>query len=445
VNTTELAERLRCATDGLAPPPGFAETVLHGGRRRRARRRLTVAASVLAVVAVAGAATVVTLREDTPAPVADARLAEPTKGTLAGDQAFLDQAREAWAAGLPYGLEASKGYYDDVRGESHVYWAGDTPAGRAAVVLQQMYVHPTAEVLEAGLRTAEGLVAIDPVDGTLKLVSTRVIGRDEPGQADYYLFGPDDRTLLIVDEGAPLYWAMDGAFVQGDDGNQKFQYDWQRVEPEGGVVTVTVPDDAKARSAIASQGEDPPGPVAMGNSTYYQIPASVYLTLRLDDPTVRMRSSLLRWGGAMWEVGESLGQTQDTLDAKWGYQRHFFYQPDRAVSPWTIVVGLPGGRMIILKEQQYFMAEPRLVARTAPNATTETMDLIDGGVVDRDAVLPVRFQIPDGGGWIVADKGKDISYRTSPEAPWQKAGRDAALLPDGVTEVLTGDHYVRLQ
>ena len=436
MNTTELTERLRGATDGLAPPPGFAETVLHGGRRRRARRRLTVAASVLAVVAVAGAATVVTLREDDRAPVADARLNEPTIGTLAGDQAFLGEVVAEWRKGLPYAFEASRGYYDDIRGEPHVYWAGDTPAGRAAIVLQQVYVHPTAEVTEKGLRTAEGLVATDPADDTLKLVSTRVIGQAPPRLADYFQFGPGDRTLVAIDEGEPLYYAS----RRTENGSVSL-VNPRRLEPDGGVAFMTIPDEPW--TAVVYEGSHPIAPKEVAGE-FGQIPASYYLYTRLADPSSRPGTDLLRWDDTVWQLGTRFDMEPGQFDAKWGGYS-YIYLADIAVSPWTIVAGLPGGRMIILKERQYRTAEPRLIAKTAPNATTETMDLIDGGVVDRDAVLPVRFQIPDGGGWIVADKGKEISYRTSPEAPWQKAGRDAALLPDGVTEVLAGDHYVRLQ
>lgn len=445
MNTTELTEHLRGATAALEPPPGFAADVLRGGRRRRTRRRLTVAASVLAVVAVAGTATVVTLREDAAAPVADARLTAPTTGDLAGDQAFLDEAREAWHDGLPYAPEAARGYYDDKRGEPHVFWAGDTPAGHAAIVLQQMYVHPTGEVPENGLRTAEGLVAIDPVDGRLKLVGTRLIGWDEPGRADYYRFGPEDRTLLIVDHGQPVHYSIDTALVDREDGGRGIRYDWERAEPDGDVAIVTIPADRDPRSVVAFQGDDPPELLPVENVTYERMSASTYLSLRLADPAHRMRSSLLRWGDSLWEVGEPLGLQKGVVDVKWGAYRYAPGEPDVAVGAWTIVAGLPDGRIVILKERQRGGAEPRLVARVAPSPVTETMTLVDGGTVDSDAVLPVRFHVPDGGGWIVADKGKELSYRTSPDAPWQKAGRDAALLPDNVTEVVSGDHYVRLR
>lgn len=444
MNTTELTEHLRAATNELAPPPGFPDAVLRGGRRRRARRRLAVAATAVVVAALAAGTTVVTLREDAPVPVADARLTTPTKGGLAGDQGFLDQARAAWVDGLRYAPEARHGYYDDARGEPHVYWAGETPAGRAAVVLQQFSVHPTGEVVENGLYAAEGLVAVDPQDGDMKLVDTRVIGSARPGQADYYKFGPEDRTMLIVDYGEPLHYSFETAVVDRQDGGRDLRYDWQRAEPRDGVAIVTIPDDWEPEVTMAAQGDDPPTHLPAGDLTYYRKTASDFLALRLDDPSYRVRSSLLRWGDAMFEVGEPLGLTPSSADAGWGWYRYFPGEPDVTVSPWTIVAGLPDGRLVFLKERQRTGAKPRLVARVAASAMAESTELVDGGVVDSDAVLPVRFPVP-GGGWIVADKGKELSYRTAPDAPWQKAGRDAALLPVGVTEVLADHLYVRLQ
>jgi hypothetical protein len=133
------------------------------------------------------------------------------------------------------------------------------------------------------------------------------------------------------------------------------------------------------------------------------------------------------------------------LNAKWGTYAPLPGEQDVLVSRWTITAGLPDGRVVILKERQKGTGEPRLIGRIGPNVAASTLNLVDGGVVDRDAILPVRFHVPDGGGWIVAHKGVRLSYRTSPDEPWQDAGRDAALLPDDTTDVLAGDHFVRLR
>ena len=442
MNTTELTERLREATDGLDVRPDFAEAVLRGGRRRRTRRRLTVAASVVAAVAVATSATVVSLRNEQAVPVADARLAQPTKGDLAGDQAFLGEAVKAWREGLPSAPEAKDRYYDDPRGEPHVYWAGDTPAGRAAIVLQPVYVHPNSQVTEEGLRTAEGLVAVDPTDGRLKLVNTRMIGVDGPGQAAYFLFGPDDRTILVVDRGEPLHYDLSPTY---DKAARVLRLDWQRVEPVDGVAILTGPADRNAQAPLVYEGDDPPEQLAVTHLPVYPTIASIWLRLRLPDPTFRVESTLLPWGRTVWKLGERLTMTDTELEGIWGYYRFYPTAHDSVVSLWTIAVGLPDGRVIVLKESQEGAAKPRLIAKVAAEGEATEPVRFDGGRVDRDAILPIRFRIPDDGGWVVADKGKELSYRTSPDEEWQPVGRDVALLPPNATEVLVGDHFVRLE
>ena len=442
MNTAELTEHLRSATAGLDVPPAFSDAVLRGGRRRRTRRRLTVAACVVTAVAVATGATVVTLRDDPAVPVADARLTQPTKGDLASDQAFLDEAVNAWREGLPIAPEARDRYYDDLRGEPHVYWAGNTPAGRAAIVLQPVYVHPNSQVTEKGPRTAEGLVAIDPGDGELKLVNTRVIGAERPGQAVYYRFGPDDGTMLIVDRGRPLHYDVAPVYLKDV---QAMRFDWQHAEPEGGVALVTTPARRNQVSPMAYEGSDPPEQMPVEEMPVVPTTASFWLHLRLPDPSVRLRSSVLDWGDVMWQVGEPLGMSKQRVNVMWGYFHYYPTRYDAITSLWTIAARLPDGRVVILKERQDGTAKPRLVAEVAANVNTTNMVRVDGGPVDADAVLPVRFRIPDDGGWIVADKGKALSYRTSPDEEWRSVGRDAALLPANATEVLVGDHYVRLE
>ena len=442
MNTTELTEHLRSATAELDVPPAFADTVLRGGRRRRARRRLTVATCVAAAVAVATGATVVTLRDDPAVPVADARLTQPTKGDLAGAQAFLDDVRRVWDRDLPSAPEARDRYYDDVRGEPHVFWAGNTPAGRAAIVLQQVYVHPNSQVTVKGLRTAEGLVAVDPGDGRFKLVNTRLIGVDAvPGQADYYRFGPDDRTMLVVDRGRPLHYDLAPEYAEDV---QEIRFEWRRAEPDGGVALLTAPLRRGQVAAMVYEGNDPPERLPVAEMPVVPMPASSWLHLRLPDPSYRVRSDVLDWGAVMWRVGEPLEKSAADIDDTWGYYRFYPSSHDVVTSLWTIAAQLPDSRVVILKETQNGSARPRLVAEVAANADTSDTIRVDGGQVDKDAVLPVRFRIPDGGGWIVADKGKELSYRTAPDAPWQKAGRDAALLPANATEVLVGEHFVRL-
>lgn len=455
MNTEELSEHLHHATETLEPPPGFADTVLRGGRRRRGRRRTVVAASVVAVAAVATSATVVALR-DVPQQVqtADVRLTQPTRGDLAGDQAFLDQALNIWRRDLTYANEASFGYYDDRRGEPRVLWAGSTPAGRAAVVVQQIYVHERtqAQPKDRGLQVAEGLVAIDPADGKLKLVDTASIGRQESIGADYYKFGPGDRTLLIVDYGKPLHYS----FTVVREGETSIRT-WQQAQPRDGAALVHVPEGNDPAATAVYQGDNPPrvmspdmvvigqdDPLPSAPGVTPRSTASDYLANRLTDPDYRRPEvKLLKWGNSTWEFGNPPRMYDVERDSIWGL--HLSAPDWSQQSEWDVTAALPDGRLVILKETQAADSDtPRLTVMVSSDYNSTEVDMVDGGPVDAESVLPVRFRIPDGGGWIVADKGKALSYRTSSGGEWQDAGRDAALLPDNATEVKVDGQVVTL-
>jgi hypothetical protein len=440
VNTTELGAHLRDVTDGLELPQDFTRQVLNGGRRRRRPRGIAVATSAAAVIALGAGSAVVVLHD---APSTN-QVAEPTKGNLAGDHAFLDQARAAWRTGLSFAPDAASRFYDDRRGDPRVLWAGDTPAGRAAIVAQQVNVSEDIPAdVPVGLQDVEGLFAIDPTDGKLKLVDVAGIGETQRGLADLYKFGPDDRTMLIVDRGKPLAYAY--GYVQGEG---KFKYEWHPVEPRDGVAIVRIPEGSDPRETVGFEGANPPA--VLGDEyiqPFYRWTSSMYMGARLTDPTYRVpKLDLLPWK-KIWELGTPLEENSPTqLDAIWGLYITGVEGGinDYHVSDWTITVGLPDKRIVILKEDKRGTETPRLTALVAKNVNLDTHDMIDGGAVDRDAVLPVRFRIPDGGGWIVAHRGTNLSYRTTPDGQWQDTGDDAALLPDNATQVKVGDQVVTL-
>lgn len=453
MNPNELSTLMRGATNDLEPTPDFARQVLLGSRRRRTRRRLTMAASAAVVAAIAAVTSVVVLDDNTPH-VADARLTAPTKGDLAGDQTFLGEATSAWRNGLSIAPEAALGVYDDRRGDPHVYWAGNTPAGRAAIVLQEVYVHDEAQVpdSETGRRTAEGLIAVDPRDGKLKLVGTRVVGEEQLGRADYYKFGPDDRTLLIVDEGKPLYYTYRFAYELSEYGVvESSTLEWHRAEPRDGVALVRIPENVNGIVTVAYQGNHPPAKVdwaAIPHDFYVRrmAMASRYLARRIPSPD--FRTSFLPWKQT-WEVGAPLGLSPAERDRLRGRDDNLLLGGPDYVSAWVVFARLDDGRTVALQETQNRTGMPELtVLVIRPPDNTTTMDNIGSvgsvGAADQGAVLPVRFRIPSGGGWIVADKGKQLSYRTAPDGDWQDAGRDAALLPDNATEVKVDGETVAL-
>src|SRR6266498_2991349 len=204
MDTAELTRALHEATVDLAVRPGFTGAVVRGGRRQQTRRRLTIATGITAVTALAGASTYASWPNPSPSneiQTGDPRLAQPTHGDLAADHDFVHSAARLWRDGLASSWDASRGIFDDLRGAPHVYWAGNTPAGPAAIVLQQAYFHPHGDLSPSDfnrLATVSGLIAKRPDDGPLRLVATHYDSVKDHS-AGAYLFGPGDRTLLVVD------------------------------------------------------------------------------------------------------------------------------------------------------------------------------------------------------------------------------------------------------
>lgn len=447
MNTTDLGELLRGATAGVEPSEGFTEQVLQGGRRRRFRRRIAMAASAVVVAAVAVAGTTVGWNDAAPS-VGEQRLNTPTKGDLADDQAFLDGVTRVWQSELSLAAENRYRVYDDLRGEPHVVWAGNTPAGPAAIVIQQTQIHEDywVQAKWSGEYLAEGLVAIDPEDGKLKLLGTRSPFQDgEP--LSYYVFGPDDRTMLIVDMGKPLYYSTNPRVKT--DGDDPYRPEWHRVSAHDGVAIVAIPEpsgDWGTHRLLAYHGDHPPS-VVDGDTKEIAYPETSWGYLhgritKVPDDQLPF-PNFFRWEDT-WTFGTPAGGVNAN-----GVQ---FAVDDRIHSQWQVTVWLPD-RVVVVKETMIDREPSRFdgngsvltvaISTIEPDAVGN-VPVVDVERVDHDAVLPIKYRIPDGGGWVVAKKGQSLSYRTAPDGQWQDAGKDAALLPDNAVEVKVGEDVVRL-
>ncbi|MEH1124385.1 hypothetical protein [Micromonospora sp. CPCC 206061] len=437
MNTTERVNRAMWdATDRLRLAPDFADRVVRGGRRRVRRARVQGVALAVAVAMAGGGATVA-WRDATagPAVVADYRLLQPTGGDLAGDARVIEQVVRAWRDGLRHS-ESGDGAVAALRGEPHVYWAGTTKGGPAAVVVQ------------AGARrdrvAMAGLVATDPVSKEFRLVGEESVAH---GVSWVYAFGPEDRTLLAVDPGVPLYISM--APVTGPDG--KVSRDWRRMSTMDGVALAEVPAGGDPRDVRvlarqappAARERDPAGlhPVREASQYVEQAvarggPVPAYLPI---NPT-RADSAGLSWENRSVDGPTRVGRpTQVTDDGgillravgESGYVDPLI--EIHGSGRWEVVAGLPDGRTALLSEI-FGASDPALVFAVLLDATGAVDAVIPGGAADRDAPVPVRVRLPDGQGWIVAAYGSSLAYRTAGGA-WVEVGQDAALLPDTAAEV----------
>lgn len=428
VDTEELSTVLRGATDGLEPRAGFTNAVLRGGRRRQLRHRIAVATSAAAAIAVATGGTYAVLNDNgtEQSQVAAGWLNEPTKGELAGDREFLDSAIAAWEAGKSRSPNAIAGIFDDLRSAPHVYWAGNTAAGRTAVVMQQAYLHPHENLPATAantLQTLVGLVTTD--DGQFKLVTDQFQWKSSDPAPGYFQFGLSDRTLLIVDRGTPL---------MVNTGKDKSV--WEPMPIKDGVAIKQFEEDRAPFPATVVSGADPDADSAV------QFPfllASMYLS------AVESGGTGLPRPPEELRVGQSGGPEFETADVFFN-EVSVKLNDGNAVanypSNWLIRAGLDDGRVAVVGHNQTGGTPSRIYA-VLVNQDMSTQ-VLEGEVVGKSAVLPVKFRLPDAQGWVVFANGAELSYRTSQDGQWQDAGVGGALIPDNAVQVRVDGQVVDL-
>jgi hypothetical protein len=433
MDTSELTRALRAATDDLEPPTGFAEAVLRGGRRRRTRLRLGIATGTAVAVAVVAAGGLALAHDPTATLTGNPLVDAPTSGNLAGDTQFRTDAIAAWEAGKKVSPNADRGIFDDVRTEPSVYWAGDTPSGRAAVVVQEAQLHPHDDLGSEDAdqtRTLVGLVATDPADGRFKLVNDQY-----DADAGRFLFGDGDRTVLILDRGVPLFVSHDASVENG-----QIRANWQRLALDGGVAVEQLPRGTSPTQVVAVAADHPPANYADAKGRLDLEPSSWYLD---QEATQSPDSTGLDWHGMSWTVGSDGGPQVDAAAV-------FFDEVSLPLSngsavgnytsTWYIRAGLADGRVAVLGNNQTGGSPSRLYAVLVDAGGARSV--VPGDEVDAKAVLPVRFRLPDEQGWVVAAKDQPLSYRLNDA--WIGAGTGAALIPDMATQVLVGDKVVDL-
>lgn len=430
MNTDELVSEMREATVDLQPRTGFTEAVVRGGARRRVRHRMQVTTQVAVACALVGATTYVIWPEAGPVQETQAAspLTRPANGDLADDRDFLDQVTRTWHADLPTFVAKPA----PVASRPHVWWAGSTPAGKAAVVLEEIDRENRKDLYV-------GLVGTDPVDGQFHMLAyvpamTGPNGEIAPPKG--FLFGPDDRTVLIITN--EKTFVSTGLNV-GPDG--KLSRDWSAFTPRDGAVAATLdfPAGWEPRDVGAYNG----GP---GDHLVTITPGYVELWVASErraialgqDPHRGKQPYGLDWAPAtplIWRVGNEAAQPPADVTTRFketlvngGYAADSL----QFSNGFYIVAGLPDGRVAIVSHElnrpnhQYMYGV--LVSDDKPD------QVVFGGELDGGVPLPVRVHLPDGQGWAVADKGAALSYDTG-DGRWIGVGRDAALIPENAARV----------
>ncbi|MGO1051805.1 ubiquinol-cytochrome c reductase iron-sulfur subunit N-terminal domain-containing protein [Crossiella sp. CA198] len=430
MHTDELKEALTKVASTVDTLPGFTERVVLGGRRRR-RRRLLVLATALSTVAALGfgALAWTFLNQFRPDQLtADARFGQNALGPRAGDDPLRREALAVfardWAKSLP-----QPGPAVILHGQPHVYWAGETAAGPAVVLLQRVG-------RSSGESTMPALVGRAPGETALRLLAVD-LPAEAGALAGAFLFGQEDRTLLTLTQPGEVRWSP-GLRVAVDG---KVTRDFQRLDFVDGVALAQVPPEIHpATSVITTVGQ-----------AAQVTPLRPRLASAYPRELARLTGSADRENDA--DPGTGTGIRQDGVLARRLIAAPTIRPPDEIrvagaealgsqgyLDPfrskrtrfWDLLAGLPDSRSVYLTEVSE--GGPTRLYSVLLNARAQTEQVIYGGPGEPSA-LPVRVRLPGEDGWVVAGQDVRLSWRTGPSAAWQEAGQDAALLPATATEV----------
>ncbi|PZG15864.1 hypothetical protein C1I95_18745 [Micromonospora craterilacus] len=426
ISDNQLRDVLHRATEHLSGPPGLLDEVRRGGRRRLARRRVVLAAVFAAVVAVPLGAAFQLSSGGRTNEVASPLLDGPTRGDLAGDEAYLRQVREAWQRHLRRGEETR------LRGEPHIVWAGSTPAGPAAYLAQETETNPV--VSSAGPDRVVAVAAfVEPTADGPRIKTVEMVteaGPDSNSQATF--LGPRRDVLLVLDTGRPVEFSPEMRYAP--DG--KIDRTYQRVTFEDGAAVLSVPpQQTKITVALSTT------PVSQENVVHIDGAQKVLFADGDSPPEPQRLSRTLpgaeeAWGGDPSDPdygtdrpGHEVGAGPEALAAyidPAGVHTH-------DGSPRLSIYGAtPDGRRLLLETLQYDDDPARVIALLARD--NAPFQAVASAFADWGTPLPIRLRLPDNQGVLVAAEGAALSYRSG-AGPWHDAGRNAALVPASTTEV----------
>lgn len=419
--------------------PDLTGAVKRGAARRRRQRRLTlVAAPILTVAVVAAAVAVVPRLTYSPQDLAAATaslpaadrdlLTRPTGGDLAADTAYLDAVEKAWARSHGSSANEDRGIFDHMLGSPHVVWAGTTKAGRAAVVVQlsDLRKHDNVQLTREGVAVLWGFVGPGK-NGAPTVVAD---GYPVPGAPDLEAAWIDAgrTTVLAIDKGnadEEVSWGL--TFTR----TEKVGRRWSPVRWDDGAAVLTAPAGTPPAAArLRFRGGD----AEVGNAS--------------DDPTAdNLNHADLR---QQWQVAENFGLFPVGTDParSWngslpdGYGAEHAFTDDLTGwyptnwpdvqqignSLWYAVGTTADGRRLVAGELMLDNYPSRVYAALRRPGKPP---VIVSGPTYRDQAVPIRLELPDRQGRLVAAKGKTFTWT---EDGVRHTTTDAALLPAGSTD-----------
>jgi hypothetical protein len=418
VNTDESDVRtlLHQTAEEVTSPPDFLAGVLRVGRRRLARRRLLTGAC-LTVVAAATTGAALRARSGSggePIDAASPLFESPTRGDLAGDESYLDNVLRAWRAHM-------RDNKMSVRGEPHVVWAGATPAGPAAFVVQRINDSVRGPKRWVAMRAFVRPTARGPQVMRLEGMDER----EEPdvGYAEAALMGADRDLLVVLDTGRPVEYSTRLRYAA--DG--KVQRTFRPVVFDDGAAVLPVPAQRTKITVALRRIATPTRGVVIVNFHEVLFPDG---RGRPQPPEYQhlLPGAELVWGRDPQTTALTSVTEAGALAA---YVDHGGSHAHGGSPLLTLYAATPDGRRLYMTTMQYDDDPSRVIALLARGDAP--FAVVASAFVDWAEPLPVRLPLPDGQGTLVAAEGAALSYRSG--AGWRDAGRDAALIPAGATVV----------
>ncbi|TWP53446.1 hypothetical protein FKR81_05690 [Lentzea tibetensis] len=374
----QLKDAFEAVTENVDVRPGFLGDVMTGARRRRTRK-LVITTAVVALIAGGVAGVVLTRAGTSEVSTTDERFALPTRGELASDQQFLDGARASWRTQTPSAMSQRVDSPEDA--PTHVLWAGNTPAGKTAVVLQ-------AQHADKSWATSVGLVVND------QLISFESQTAENP-QHGVFQFGPKDSVFLVLERSVPVQHSMRA--TRGQDG--ALSREWRPLTMTDGVAVVTAEQGDKPLFVLA---QTPPPPDDFNLDQQLLYPRTPITPQRAYIPYTGLGWNDRRFATAEPEYlpsGTVIHDLYETLHRA----RLVDYRIGSITSgQWHVIAALPGDRTALVTE---FENQLYAVIYGSDGSLQRT---IVGPPVLAGGPLPVRFHLPDGLGIVLADYGSGI-------------------------------------
>lgn len=433
---TELQRRLSATVEAIDAPSDLVHHARQGGSRRLRRRRfISLTATALAVAAVGGVAVagqnLLDLRNNDQNVAAVPRPGDPygflmkgaTRGDLAGDHAYLAEVLAAWKSSHATSANQSRGIFDDLRGAPKVAWAGNTPGGKAAVVVQQSFLHnhDGIQLDQEGIYTLAGFIG-QGADGKPALVADSYPA-PKVGLATAFVAGPDrkDQALVVIDMGRKVGWSK--ARIYTDTGSSR--RDFTPLQFDGGISIVKLPTGTDLAALRIS-----PLP-AKGFSDLYIYDASTNSFGPASPPDNRL------WPNpkpvyAVWPMTAGADSLQKTANETFNSAVEAASDPNKAsaaMSLWTGYGVTADGSKLLLGEFALDDDPTRVYAVLKSKAGKTT--IVPGGLPDKSAPLPVSIKLPHDQGWAIAQLDAELSYRFDGGA-WSTPRKNTALVPNGV-------------